>query len=71
MGIDIEALRTEAERDGRDCVVTRRWLRQVLSEIEAARAEWDFVARLHPSRTSSDSHIVEVTELRPRGNSAP
>lgn len=38
MGIDIEALRTEAERDGRDCVVTRRWLRQVLSEIEAARA---------------------------------
>jgi len=41
--------------------------REAESEIEAAKAKWDFVARLHPSLTSADSHIVEVTGLRPRG----
>jgi len=41
--------------------------REVEHEIEAARAEWDFTARLHPSLTASDSSIVEVTGLRPRG----
>jgi 16S rRNA (guanine527-N7)-methyltransferase len=41
--------------------------REAESEIEAARAKWDFTARLHPSLTSKDSHIVEVTWLRPRG----
>jgi 16S rRNA (guanine527-N7)-methyltransferase len=40
------------------------------SEIEAAKVNWDFRARLHPSLTSADSHIVEVTELRPRGKGA-
>jgi hypothetical protein len=32
-------------------------------EIEAARAGWNFSCRLHPSLTSNDSSIVEVTEL--------
>jgi 16S rRNA (guanine527-N7)-methyltransferase len=32
-------------------------------EIEAARAHWHFTCRLHPSLTSNDSSIVEVTEL--------
>lgn len=32
-------------------------------DIEAARAHWHFTCRLHPSLTSNDSFIVEVTEL--------
>lgn len=32
-------------------------------DIEAARAHWHFTSRLHPSLTSSDSYIVEVTDL--------
>ena len=44
--------------------------RDAETEIEAARAGWDFTARLHPSLTASDSHIVEVTALRPRGKGA-
>jgi len=40
--------------------------REAKSEIEAARTDWDFASRLHPSLTSQDSHIVEVTKLRPR-----
>ena len=44
--------------------------REAETEIEAAQAGWDFVARLHPSLTSADSHIVEVTGLRPRGKRA-
>jgi 16S rRNA (guanine527-N7)-methyltransferase len=32
-------------------------------EIEAARAGWHFSSRLHPSLTSNDSSIIEVTEL--------
>jgi 16S rRNA (guanine527-N7)-methyltransferase len=32
-------------------------------EIEAASAHWNFTSRLHPSLTSGDSSIVEVTEL--------
>ncbi|WP_439569070.1 hypothetical protein [Sphingopyxis sp.] len=37
MGIDLDALRAEAQRDGETCVVTRRWLRQVLSQLEAPK----------------------------------
>ncbi len=40
--------------------------REAEAEIEAAREDWDFTSRLHPSLTSSSSHIVEVTGLRPR-----
>jgi 16S rRNA (guanine527-N7)-methyltransferase len=40
--------------------------REAEAELEAARASFDFAARLHPSLTSADSHIVEVTALRPR-----
>lgn len=43
MGIDLDALKREAERDGSDCVVTRRWLRQVLAELTEARTP-----RSHP-----------------------
>jgi 16S rRNA (guanine527-N7)-methyltransferase len=45
--------------------------RETGPEIEAARASFDFTARLHPSLTSPDSHIVEVTSLRSRGANAP
>jgi len=45
--------------------------REAEAELEAAKAAWDFAARLHPSLTSSSSHIVEVTALRPREASAP
>ena len=41
------------------------------AEIEAARAAWDFAARLHPSLTSSQSHIVEVSRLRAHGAAGP
>lgn len=44
--------------------------REAEAEIEAARNNWDFDVRLHPSLTAPDSQIVEVTELRPRGTSA-
>jgi 16S rRNA (guanine527-N7)-methyltransferase len=40
------------------------------AEIEGARDSWEFAARLHPSLTSAKSHIVEVSELRPRGKGA-
>jgi len=40
--------------------------REAEAEIEAARQQWDFTSRLHPSLTSAGSHIVEVTGLRPR-----
>jgi len=40
--------------------------REVDSEIQSAKAQWDFDARLHPSLTSPDSHIVEVSALRRR-----
>jgi 16S rRNA (guanine527-N7)-methyltransferase len=36
------------------------------TEIAAARAQWDFACRLHPSLTSEGSHIIDVTSLRPR-----
>ncbi|HEX9751944.1 MAG TPA: 16S rRNA (guanine(527)-N(7))-methyltransferase RsmG [Methyloceanibacter sp.] len=45
--------------------------RETEAELEAARVAWDFASRLHPSLTSSSSHIVEVTALRPREASAP
>ena len=45
--------------------------REAQSEINAARADWDFSMRLHPSLTAADSHIVEVTGLRPREATAP
>lgn len=35
--IDLAALKREADRDERDCVVTRRWLRQVHAELAHAR----------------------------------
>jgi 16S rRNA (guanine527-N7)-methyltransferase len=40
--------------------------REAEAEIEAARQEWEFTSRLHPSLTSANSNIVEVTGLRPR-----
>ena len=40
--------------------------REAEAEIGAARAEWDFTARLVQSLTAANSHIVEVTRLRPR-----
>ena len=40
--------------------------REAKAELEAARAAWDFTARLHPSLTSSSSHIIQVAALRPR-----
>jgi 16S rRNA (guanine527-N7)-methyltransferase len=40
--------------------------REAETEIEAAREDWEFDFRLHPSLTAEDSHIVEVTGLRPR-----
>ena len=45
--------------------------REAESEIEAAKADWDFSVRLHRSLTSPDSHIVEVTSLASRGANAP
>ena len=43
--------------------------REAEAEIDAARRDWEFSSRLHPSLTSSSSHVVEVTELRPRARS--
>jgi 16S rRNA (guanine527-N7)-methyltransferase len=40
--------------------------REAEAEIEAARAAWAFDARLHPSLTSADSHLVEITNLAAR-----
>jgi hypothetical protein len=45
--------------------------REAEPEIEAAGAIFDFTAGLHPSLTSPDSHVVEVTSLRSRGANAP
>ncbi len=44
--------------------------REAETEIEAARADWDFDSRLHPSLTAAGSHIVEVTALRRRVDEA-
>ncbi|MEX2167104.1 MAG: 16S rRNA (guanine(527)-N(7))-methyltransferase RsmG [Methyloceanibacter sp.] len=44
--------------------------REAEAEIEEARRGWTFDFRLHPSLTSADSSIVEVTGLRPK-TSAP
>src|SRR6188472_2243048 len=40
--------------------------REAEAEVEAAEAEWDFTARLVPSLTAANSHIVEVRSLRRR-----
>jgi 16S rRNA (guanine527-N7)-methyltransferase len=40
--------------------------REAEAEIAAAHEDWEFDFRLHPSLTAQDSHIVEVTGLRPR-----
>jgi 16S rRNA (guanine527-N7)-methyltransferase len=40
--------------------------REAEAEIAAAREEWEFAFRLSPSITANDSHIVEVTGLKPR-----
>jgi 16S rRNA (guanine527-N7)-methyltransferase len=45
--------------------------REAQSEIEAAGKDWNFTARLHPSLTSRDSHIIEVIGLHPREASEP
>jgi 16S rRNA (guanine527-N7)-methyltransferase len=45
--------------------------REAETEIETARADWDFSARLHPSLTSANSHVVEVASLRSRKANAP
>jgi 16S rRNA (guanine527-N7)-methyltransferase len=42
--------------------------REAEAEIEEARRGWSFDYRLHPSLTSADSSIVEVTGLRPKAN---
>lgn len=39
--------------------------REAEAEIEDARREWSFDYRLHPSRTSVNSSIIEVSEIRP------
>ena len=41
--------------------------REAEAEIAEAHARFDFDCRLHASLTARDSHIVEVTGLRPRG----
>lgn len=51
VGIDLDALRAEAQREGETCVVTRRWLRQVLSQLEAQRPE--------PTRIALDHKTLE------------
>jgi 16S rRNA (guanine527-N7)-methyltransferase len=43
--------------------------REAEAEIEAAEKDWEFDFRLHPSLTARDSHIVEITGLRPRVSS--
>ena len=40
--------------------------REAEAEIAAAREDWEFDFRLHQSLTAKDSHVVEVTGLRPR-----
>jgi len=40
--------------------------REAEAELAAARKDWEFDFRLHPSLTAENSHIVEVTGLRPR-----
>jgi 16S rRNA (guanine527-N7)-methyltransferase len=40
-------------------------------EIEAAKSHWHFTSRLHPSLTSNDSSIVEVTELSKANKGKP
>ena len=40
--------------------------REAEAEIAAARQKWEFAFRLSPSLTARDSHIVEVTGLKPR-----
>jgi 16S rRNA (guanine527-N7)-methyltransferase len=42
--------------------------REAEAEIETALAGWDFAVRLHPSLTSPDSRIVEVSGLRERSS---
>jgi 16S rRNA (guanine527-N7)-methyltransferase len=40
--------------------------REAEAEVDEARREWDSTARFVPSLTAQNSHIVEVTSLRPR-----
>jgi 16S rRNA (guanine527-N7)-methyltransferase len=40
--------------------------RDAEAEIEAARKAWTFDARLHPSLTATDAHVVEIANLRHR-----
>ncbi len=43
--------------------------REAEAEVEAAEQDWEFTSRLVPSLTAANSHIVEVTGLRPRAGS--
>jgi 16S rRNA (guanine527-N7)-methyltransferase len=43
--------------------------REAEAEVDEAKREWDFTARLVPSLTAANSHIVEVANLRPRAGS--
>src|SRR5262249_52426960 len=45
--------------------------REAEAEVEAAKAEWDFTARLVPSPTGANSHTVEATNLPPRAERGP
>jgi 16S rRNA (guanine527-N7)-methyltransferase len=40
--------------------------REAEAELAAARKDWEFDFRVHPSLTAENSHIVGVTGLRPR-----
>ena len=43
--------------------------REAEAEIEAAREDWEFTSRLHPSITSPNSFIVEASGLHRRAGS--
>jgi 16S rRNA (guanine527-N7)-methyltransferase len=45
--------------------------REAEAEIEAASTAFDFAVRRHPSLTAADSHIVEISALRPREGRKP
>ena len=45
--------------------------REAEAEIGAARDGWTFDARLHPSQTATDAHVVEIADLQQRAARAP
>jgi 16S rRNA (guanine527-N7)-methyltransferase len=42
---------------------------QAQAELEAARADWDVEAQLHPSLSDPRGRVVDVRSLKPRGKS--